>query len=302
MFQLRHLRTFVAAAETLSFTRAAERVHLAQPSVTEQIRALEDVVGRPLFLRRHNTLSLTAAGHALLPRARELLAMADDALNAVQGDGEAASLALAAPEALATGVLAPLVADHAGRHPGLRVALRSCNSAETLADVKSGAAGLGLLHGVPLADESLSCEVITRDHAVVAMWSSDPLAQRPRITLADLAGVRLGATTVGCSYRTYLDGVRQGAGLSIAFEASSVGALLALVASGMGVCVVPRLAFLGAAPGLRSELVVRAVADAPPLPVCLVLRAAPPHSAGEFARVLRANARSLDEAVSALDV
>src|SRR5689334_4927530 len=103
MFQLRQLRTFVAAAETLSFTRAAERVHLTQPSVTEQIRALEDAVGRPLFARQGNTLALTDAGSKLLARARELLAMANDTFHAVKGDaaGTAASLTLVAPETLA---------------------------------------------------------------------------------------------------------------------------------------------------------------------------------------------------------
>jgi len=298
--ELRHLRYFEALADTLSFTRAAELVHLTQPSVTEQVRSLEDVVGRPLFLRRHNTLTLTAAGKALLPRARELLAMADDALQAVQDDGEPESLVLAAPEALASSVLAPLVADHARQHPGLRVSLRTRNSSETVADVKAGAAGLGLLHGSPAADGELSCEVITRDRPVVAMLSSHPLAQQARVALSDLAGVRLGATAVGCTYRAHLDGVRKVHGLSIAFEAGSVGALLALVAGGLGVCVVPRLAFLGAAPS--AALVARPLADTPPLPVSMVRPAAALRSADDFARVLRASARSLDEAMSALDV
>jgi DNA-binding transcriptional LysR family regulator len=298
MFQLRHLRTFVAAAETLNFTRAAERVHLAQPSVTEQVRALEDTVGRPLFLRRHNTLALTPAGAALLVRARELLAMADDALRAVKGEGESASLALSAPETLATSVLAPLVADHARQHPGLRVSLRTRNSAETVADVTSGAAALGLLHGGPLPDADLASEVLAHDRAVVVMLPSHALATHERVHLADLAGTRLGATTAGCTYRTYLDAQCMPHGLAIAFEAGSVAALLALVAGGMGVCVVPRLAFVGSS----SALVARPLADVPPLPVSLLRRPAVSPTAGRFAQVLRANARSLDEAMSALDV
>ncbi|MCH1998354.1 LysR family transcriptional regulator, partial [Achromobacter xylosoxidans] len=65
MFQLRQLKTFVAAAETLSFTQAARRVHLSQPSVTEQVRALEEAVGQPLFIRHNNRLQLTPAGERL---------------------------------------------------------------------------------------------------------------------------------------------------------------------------------------------------------------------------------------------
>ncbi|WP_434106210.1 LysR family transcriptional regulator [Paraburkholderia caffeinilytica] len=83
MFQLRQLKIFLAAAETLSFTRAAKQVHLSQPSVTEQVRALKQSVGQPLFIRKNNRLMLTAAGERLAGRARELLAMADNTFRVV---------------------------------------------------------------------------------------------------------------------------------------------------------------------------------------------------------------------------
>lgn len=300
MFQLRQLRTFVAAAETLSFTRAAQRVHLAQPSVTEQIRALEDLVGHPLFHRRHNSLALTPAGEVLLVRARELLGMADAALQAVQGRAVPEVLALSAPETLATSVLAPLVADHVRQHPSLRVVLRTRNSAETAADVKGGTAALGLLHGVPATDAELASEVLAHDRAVVVMPASHPLSALSRVGIADLAGASLGATTVGCAYRAYLASLRTGDALPIGFEADSIGALLALVAAGMGVAVVPRLAFVGSAS--QAACVARPLAQAQPLPVCLVRRPSLSGAAEDFAQVLRAQARSLDEAMSALDV
>ena len=300
MFQLRHLRTFVAAAETLNFTRAAERVHLAQPSVTEQVRALEDLVGRPLFLRRHNALALTAAGSALLGRARDLLAMADEALREAKRDDEPAPLIISAPEALATSVLAPLAADHARQWPSLRVSLRIRNSAETVADVGAGAAGLGLLHGTPSPDDGLASQLLTHDRAVVVMLPSHAMAARDRVGSADLIGLSLGATVPGCAYRAYLDAMRRSHGLSVAFEADSVGALLALVTGGLGVCVVPRLAFLGAAQA--SVLVARALADVPPLPVSVVCRRSPTSDVDAFARILHAHAHTLDEAMSALDV
>src|SRR3546814_12829042 len=84
MFQLRQLKIFVAAVEALSFTKAAKQVHLSQSSVTEQVQALEQSIGQPLFIRKNNRLQLTPAGERLEIRARELLAMAEDTFREIR--------------------------------------------------------------------------------------------------------------------------------------------------------------------------------------------------------------------------
>ncbi|MEO7885280.1 MAG: LysR family transcriptional regulator, partial [Polaromonas sp.] len=187
MFQLRQLRTFVAAAETLSFTRAAERVHLTQPSVTEQIRALEDIVGRSLFVRQRNTLALTDAGNKLLVRARELLALADDTLHAVKGDAAntATSLTLVAPETLALTIFTPVMADYAQRYPDVRLTLLTRNSADTLSTVQDGSADAGLLHGLPVHHPSLVSEVLSDDEPVLVVPSGHPLCRRQSVSISD---------------------------------------------------------------------------------------------------------------------
>lgn len=309
MFQLRQLRTFVAAAETLSFTRAAQRVHLTQPSVTEQIRTLEDTVGRPLFARQGNTLALTEAGSKLLARARELLAMADDAFHAVKGDaaGTPASLTLAAPETLAITMFTPLMADYAERYPEVGLTLLTRNSADTLALVKNGSADVGLLHGLPLHEHSLASEILSADEPVLVVPSGHSLSGRQSVSIRDLAGQRLGATVPGCGYRAYLETLLQpGPDLpGISFEAESVRGLVAMVAAGLGVCVLPRLAFKSALPGLDVQA-VRLDGAMRALPVCVLVpagtRLRQPRHVSAFVEMLRAWTGALYQAVPAVDM
>jgi DNA-binding transcriptional LysR family regulator len=309
MFQLRQLRTFVAAAETLSFTRAAERVHLTQPSVTEQIRALEEAVGRPLFVRQRNMLALTDAGGKLLTRARELLAMADDTLHAVRGDmpATAASLTLVAPETLAITVFTPVMADYAERHPYVRLTLLTRNSADTLAMVKDGSADVGLLHGLPLHEPLLASEVLGTDEPVLVVPSGHPLAGLESVSIHGLAEQRLGATAPGCTYRDYLQALLQsGPGLlAISFEAESVRGLIGMVSAGLGVCVLPRLAFRSASPG-PGATAIRLDGAMRDLPVCVVTpartRRREPQHVSAFVEMLRTRTGALHQAMPTVDV
>jgi len=111
--QLKHLKTFLAVASTLSFTRAGQKVHLAQSSVTEQIQALEEDLGVALFDRAQRRLELTDAGAQLVAYAEALLSLAADARAAVAGHGGAlvGRLAVGALETLCGHWLAPLLAD-----------------------------------------------------------------------------------------------------------------------------------------------------------------------------------------------
>lgn len=309
MFQLRQLRTFVAAAETLNFTRAAERVHLTQPSVTEQIRALEDAVGRPLFTRQNNALALTDAGGKLLTRARELLAMADDTLHAVKGDAPSpsANLTLVAPETLALTIFTPVMAAYAQRYPDARLTLLTRNSAQTQSTVQDGLADLGLLHGLPAHAPSLTSEVLSSDAPVLVVPSGHPLAGCQSVSINGLAEMRLGATAPGCTYRAYLEALLQsGRDLpAISFEAESVRGLVGMVAAGLGVCVLPHLAFWSAlpGPGVKAVRLEGAVRD---LPVCLVrparMRGREPLHISGFVGMLREQVLGLDQAVPTVDM
>jgi DNA-binding transcriptional LysR family regulator len=310
MFQLRHLKTFLAAAETLSFTRAAQRVHLSQPSVTEQIQALEDSLGRQLFVRNNNRLALTDAGRQLAVRARDLLAMAEDTLRSVR-DGEdapAETIAIAAPQTLCARMVAPAVAELADSHPGARIAIHETNSKATVQAVVEGTADLGLLHGWPAADAPVQARLLARDTPVVVVPRVHALGECANVSASMLAGLPLVATSAGCTYRAYLDALLQSASsrATIRAEADTVPSLLQLVAAGVGVAVLPRMAVLPAAHALQLQ--VRALdAAGEGLPICLLTPAARPLRAGaarlveQICQVILASDAS-DQPVPALDV
>ncbi|MFL6678015.1 MAG: LysR family transcriptional regulator, partial [Burkholderiaceae bacterium] len=146
--ELRHLRYFVAVAEELHFTRAAERLHMAQPPLSQQIRALEDELGVRLFERTRRSVALTDAGHALLGRARDLLA----ATQALPGElqriarGEIGQLRIGFSSTLPlTKVLRDVVADWRRTHPDVALHLREMHSALQFEALRAGDLDVGLV-------------------------------------------------------------------------------------------------------------------------------------------------------------
>jgi DNA-binding transcriptional LysR family regulator len=308
MFQLRHLRTFLAAAETLSFTKAAERVHLSQPSVTGQIQSLEDAVGRPLFVRSNNKLALTEAGHHLVIRARALLSAADDALLAVRTNADATfgSISVAAPHTLCATLLAPSAARYAHGHPDVHLSVQEKNSSETERAVLDRTVDIGLVHGWPRAPRSrLQVEVISRDRPMVLMPLGHAVGADAAVQIESLASTPLLLTSDGCRYREYAQAILQHASVrpSIRGEADSVASLMRMVAAGLGVSVLPGKAIdLAGAP---YEVEVRPLAGADEgLPICMLSAAGEPvrPQAAAFMEIVRKAARGSDEPVPALDV
>src|SRR6476620_10009049 len=131
---LRQLRSFVAVAEELHFSRAAARLHLAQSALSAQIRQLEREIGGPLFVRSTRRVELTPAGEALLPDAQQLLALADAALERARGlvRGQGRSLVIGTLGPAPGGILAPLIARFSARQPEVRVEIRAFDFTDTV--------------------------------------------------------------------------------------------------------------------------------------------------------------------------
>ncbi|NEE51928.1 LysR family transcriptional regulator, partial [Streptomyces sp. SID8455] len=141
------LTYFVAVAETLHFTRAAEAVHVSQPSLSQQIRALETELGAELFSRARGNIALTDAGEALLPLARRILADAETARHEVQELVQLRSgrVRLGATPSLCTGLLPDVLRAFHDRHPGVRLLLEEGGSHDLVRQLARGALDLALV-------------------------------------------------------------------------------------------------------------------------------------------------------------
>ena len=306
MFQLRQLKIFIAAAETLSFTKAAQRVHLSQPSVTEQVRALEESVGQALFVRQNNRLQLTPAGEKLAVRARELLALADDAYREVRDnvDDPSGPIRVAAPQTLCTSVLVPQLLHFADQYPNTQVTVHERNSLATAQAVLDGSADLGLVHGWPASDTQLRVEVIARDRPVVVMPPDHPLGTVADIRPEALAAYPLIATMEGCRYREFLEARLQEAPEQphIRAVADSVAALVQMVSAGLGISILPRMAMDPALTAARVQWRPLST-DGDGLPICLLTAAREPaRRVAAFIQMIRLAADSSDQAMPAIDV
>ena len=273
--ELRHLRAFVAVAEELNFTRAAERLHLAQPALSTQIRQLELRVGAPLFVRTTRKVELTDAGQALLERVPGLLVGVDDAVRAARraAEGHTGTLTIGL---LATGpldVTPKILRAFARERPHVRVAVRNVGFADPSGGVRAGDTDLAIVW-LPFEDEGLVCEPLFEDRRMAVLAADHPLASREPLEVADLLGEPMcwvqGVDPVAGAFWT-LDELR-GRPPTIGAEVTGFEDMFAAVRAGGAVAAIPgsiaeRLSF--------PDIVAREVAGLPPATVATCRRGGP---------------------------
>jgi DNA-binding transcriptional LysR family regulator len=166
---LQQLRYLVAAADLGSFSGAAAQLHLAQPSVSEQVRALEGELGVALFVRAGRRLQPTEAGRTLLRHARRVLAAVEDAQRAVADVREVltGTVTLGIFGTASYYLVADVIEQFRRRYPGVRVRLVGENSAQVADDVRSGRIEAGLVF-LPIDDDGLTVRPIRQDQALYA--------------------------------------------------------------------------------------------------------------------------------------
>ncbi|MGW3966090.1 LysR family transcriptional regulator [Amycolatopsis sp. NPDC005003] len=241
--QFHQLAYFVAVAEHRHFTRAAEQVRVAQPSLSQQIRALEHDLGAPLFHRIRGNVSLTEAGETLLPIARRILADAETARLAVRelAELDRGRVRLGAPPSLCTGLLPSMLAAFRHRYPGIQLELHESGSGDLRQRLAEGALDLALLAGARTsADAGLTATPLLLEELVVISAPDAPVAG-DRLGIAELADVPLVMFRRGYDVREATVNACRAAGFepSFAIEGGEMDAVLALVRAGVGAAVVP---------------------------------------------------------------
>ncbi|MFF9853766.1 LysR family transcriptional regulator [Streptomyces litmocidini] len=239
--ELRLLATFEKVADVLSFTRAATELGYAQSSVTAQIRSLESALGVDLFERLGSRIRLTEAGERLLPYARRMRDLAEEARTAVAATAEPSGpIAIGTMESLTSYRLPPLLEYFHHRYPEVRLTLRPTLGDETRKALRQGTYDVGFLMEPETEHEGLETEVLAPEPLVLVASPGHAFTGRTDLTNADLADTRLLGTEPGCSYRDLFEAeLREWAPPFMEFgtiEATKRGA-----AAGLGVALLPRV-------------------------------------------------------------
>lgn len=236
--ELRHLRYFVAVVDAGSITRGAQAVRVAQPSLSRQLRQLEDELGERLFDRSGGRAQLTAAGRVLVPLARDLVSRADRASAIMHGLAEPdhLSLRLVAPEVTVADIVAPFLALLPAASPVIDV--REALPAAVYAEVIAGAADVGITSGPP--PRQLAKKLIVHFPIWAYVDPAHRWARRSSISVAELAEEPLIVLGLEHGTRRLLDTAMADAGVSyaVAAETNVTQVAQALAASGRGVAVV----------------------------------------------------------------
>jgi len=242
---LRDLQYLAAVASTRHFGRAAELCHVSQPTLSMQIRKLEDYLGITLLERGGREVSITPEGEKVLAHAHVILEQA----NAIRelahqaGDAESGALSLGAIPTAAPYLLPKLLPLLASRLPRISVSLTEAKTTDLIALLKAGAIDAALV-AMPLNDEAIEEHLLFREYFLLAVPSSHALAKKVAVNTNDLAGQEVMLLEDGHCFRNQALEVctRAGARETRAFHAASLETLRELVASGRGITLVPAIA------------------------------------------------------------
>ncbi|MBP2473192.1 DNA-binding transcriptional LysR family regulator [Crossiella equi] len=254
---LQQLGYFLAVADTRHFTQAAEQRNVAQPSLSKQIKTLEDELGAPLFSRARGNITLTPAGEALLPLARRILADVDTARLEVQ---ELAGLRrgrvrLGATPSMCVSLVAEVLRRFHDRYPGINLILQESGSGDLVRDLTRGELDLALVI-IPTqgTDQSLTTTPILREPLVVASpAAAKPLTRWTHLKIEELAARELVMFRPGYDLREATLAACRRAGVEprFAVEGGEMDAVLRFVETGLGLALVPSLVLAGR-PTLRG--------------------------------------------------
>lgn len=254
--ELRHLRYFVAVAEELHFGRAAKRLFMAQPPLSQQIRQLEDEIGTPLFIRANRRVQLTAAGTAFLDEARIILARVEQAVSSAQraGRGETGWFGVGFVASAIYDVLPRILRRFREQFPDVELVLTEVPGVEQCKALHEKRIHAGFSR-LPIPEEGIILEPVTHDTLMIALPAGHKLASCRELRLRELSSevFILYPSEPESNYTSYMLRLCVEAGFTpnVVQKTGNIQTAVSLVDAGVGIAIVP-----ASAKNLRREGVV----------------------------------------------
>jgi DNA-binding transcriptional LysR family regulator len=294
--ELRHLRYFVAIAEEMNFTRAAKKLNIAQPPLSQQISKLEAKIGVKLFVRTKPQIQLTAAGKTLLGEAQLILAQVEKAVqNARQtGLGQIGSLIVGYVGSATFYVLPKILKAFWERYPQVKLELIELETDEQMAQLLGNRMDIGFLRP-PINESGLNLKILMQEPMVLALPENHPMAVFSEIAIQDLkneAFIMLPHRLAPTPYHQIIAMFQQAGYLpTVSQEALHIQTIINLVAARLGISLVPA----SVERIKRSDVIYRAIR--PPVPVIEMAAAWNPHN---FTPVINSFLTTIDEILPSL--
>ena len=306
---LEQLRAFVTVAQLGNFTRAAEQLHLAQPSLSRQIGTLEQDLGAELFHRARAGSTLTSAGESLLPLARRMLADAESVrreLDALAGLRRG-RVRLGATPTLCISLVAEVLGAFHAAHAGVELHITERGSRGLLDALAGGELDLALVttSGGASAERFAVTPLLLEELVVISSSDAPPLTSRDSITLREVAELPQVAFSSTYDLRSTTDAAFEAAGLSPrgVIEGAEMDAVLRFVERGIGVAIVPAMVMIErkglravrlAEPTLTRTISIARVTDIAPTPAVEVMQQTIARTAAALAARPEATTRLAD--------
>lgn len=261
--ELRHLRYFLAVAEELHFGRAAKRLSMSQPPLSQQILQLEEDLGVKLFQRTKRQVKLTWAGQVFATESRLILAHVDHAATvAVQANqGQIGQLTIGSvisADSASHRRVVEILQTFTKRHPHVRLALRSLSTPQQIEALHTGRLDVGLLTAHLAHDPVLATEPVRQEPLMLAVPRDNPLSSRRIISVRALAAepfIMISRNLAPAFYDLIVAWFRdQGLSVNAAYEADSIFSTLTLVECGIGVALLP-----SSLEGVRKDILFKEV-------------------------------------------
>jgi LysR family transcriptional regulator, benzoate and cis,cis-muconate-responsive activator of ben and cat genes len=243
MIELRHLRYFIAVAEELHFGRAAQRLHIAQPGLSQQIQALESQLGVSLLARTRRRVELTAAGRVFLEEGRRALVQLERAENLARraSTGDIGRLTIGGTESATWVVLPELLREFRKRYQNVDLAIREMPSPLQLEALRNGEIDVGFVRP-PISTEGVVSRTVLEERLGILLPKGHALAKRAEIPIAALRDEPLVIHPARPSgWADFMVAICRNAGFEprIAQEASETATAVSFVAAGLGSTIVP---------------------------------------------------------------